>query len=385
MIHALVSMTEVTKFAWCKMKKLCIHIYTSYSDYTKNEQTLLWDNEVNKDAQTVRAVFNEDTIVDIPVTAVTDKQKKNLNIGEALDPLREIQLANYDECHIVLNTHGAAGVNDLSDEVVKAVVSLVSNHEIKITQISALQCNGLKGLTASEYRQKNQMTPQHQNVADKPASMSILQGKLGNLETKIEQSFSIHGFMEAYDPVIESSKVVALLLHGSKKSLSVKTKLPKEDDLQALRSYIDICRTCTDKASKDYMNATNKLGKILHKMTQNICLYLQGKEDFDDRNKILLETIFPDPTDRSNATDLDFEHGYKRWLKNHKATSVERLTVFEDYCHMEQAKVELEQSSSTPISISALCHGKLGHFTQNASKNAFKSVGRPELERSCTL
>jgi hypothetical protein len=376
-------MAEVTQFAWCKMKKLCIHIYTSYSDYTKNEQRLLWDNEVNKDAQTVRAVFSEDTIVEIPVTAVSGKQRRYLNIDEALEPLHEVQLADYDECHIVLNTHGAAGVNDLSDEVVKAVVSAVSNHEVKITQISALQCNGLKGLTASENRQKDLMTPVHKNVGSKPASMSILQGKLSNLETKIVQSFSIHGFMSAYDPVTESDEVEKLLLHGSAKSLSVKTKPAKEENLQELERCVDICSTATNKTSTEYIHATNELGKLLHKMTQNICLYLQGREDLDDRNKILLQKVFANSNDHIDATDVDFELEYKRWLKRHKITSTERLDVFRDYCptNTKQVKVEHDEKARTSISISALCHGDVGYFTKNVFKEHI--VVTPELDKTC--
>lgn len=360
------------------MKKLCIHIYSSYCDYTKNEQRLLWDNEVQKDAQTVRAVFNEHTIVDIPVTAVESKQKRHLDTYGALEPLREIKFADYDECHIVLNTHGAAGVNDLSDEVVKAVVSAVSNHDIKITQISALQCNGLKGLSSDEYRRKNPMTPMHQNVSNKPSSMSILQAKLSALETKIEQSFAIHGFMQAYDPVSESDKVEMLLLHGSTMSLSVKTKLAEEDNLE-VKKYIDICSTAEDKSSKEYISATNELGKLMHQMKLNICRHLQGKEDLDERNQTLLSTI------RSTSpvnTDTDFEREYKRWVKKHKVSSTERLNVFKAYCPEEEVKEELGQQKGIPASIAALCNGDQGFFTKSAS---YRDRFVPHLDRNCTF
>ena len=388
MIHTVVSKTEVTNFAWCKMKKLCIHIYTSYSDYTKNEQRLLWDNEVTKDAETVRAVFSEDTVVDIAVSAVEGKQKKLININSALEPLHQALLAEYDECHIVLNTHGAAGVNDLSDEVVKSVVSLVSNHEINITQISALQCNGLKGLTALEYRQKNQMVPMHQHVSDKPASMAILQGKLNNLETKIQQSFSIHGFSEAYDPVSESDKVEKLLLQGSRKSLAVKTKLAKEEDYQVLQACIDICMTTQDRGAKEYINATNELGRLLHKMKQNICQHLQGREELDDRNQLLLRAVLEGSNTHNPPSETEFEREYKRWLKKHKASSAERLEVFQPYCtigqvRVEPGKVNIEPDNDRmPVSISALCYGNMGHFTKCTIS---KSGLAPELERGCTL
>ncbi|MFJ1267592.1 hypothetical protein ACD661_03355 [Legionella lytica] len=356
------------------MKMLCINIYTSYSDYTKNEQTLLWNNEVNQDSQTVRAVFHNDTVIDIPVVA----QKRYLNVDEMLEPLRTIQFRGYDECHIVLNTHGAAGVNDLSDEVVKSVVSFISNRDIKITQISALQCNGLKGLTASEYREKHPMTPAHQNVSDKPASMSILQGKLCNLETQIEQSFSIHGFTGAYDPVREKDKVERLLLNGSPTSLSVKTKLAAEEDCHTLQKYIEICKTCTNKTSKEYIQATNALGKLLHKMNQNICLYFQGVQKLDDRNKILLQKVLADS--RVEENDVSFGREYKHWLKKHKMGSDERLAVFQGYCPVEPVpRVDIEKNRA---SFSALCYGHFGYFTKSISKQI---APIPELDRACTF
>lgn len=358
------------------MKMLCINIYTSYSDYTKIEQRLLWNNEVNQDSQTVREVFHNDTVVDIPIVA----KKRYLNVDEVLEPLRSIQLRGYDQCHIVLNTHGAAGVNDLSDEVVKSVVSFVSKQEIKITQISALQCNGLKGLTASEYRQKNPMTPEHQHVSDKPASMSILQGKLNNLGTQIEQSFSIHGFREAYDPVHERNKVERLLRNGSTSSLSVKTKLATEEDYQAIQGYVHTCKTCTEKDSKEYITATNELGKLLHKMTQNISLYLQKIQTLDDRNQILLQKVLANAGVGEDA--LDFGKEYKRWLRKHKMTSDERLAVFQDYRPVEQVScVEIEKNRA-PISAAALCYGHFGYFTKSISK---QMASVPEIDRSCTI
>lgn len=299
-----------------------------------------------------------------------------------LSPLYEVKLADYDECHIVLNTHGAAGVNDLSDEVVKAVVSAVSIHEINITQISALQCNGLKGLTAIENKQKDLMAPEHKEVGSKSASMAILQGKLNHLKTKIEQTFSIHGFMSAYDPATESDKVERLLLRGSAKSLSVKTVQAKEENIQTVNECIDICRTATNKGSLEYINATNELAKLLHKMKQNISLYLQGREDLDDRNKILLQKVLGDSNVEGDATNVDFQREYKRWLRTHKITSTERLDVFQGYCAAIQVNVEPEKTR-TQLSISTLCYGNIGYFTKIVSEK--DTVVIPEVDRSCTF
>ena len=135
----------------------------------------------------------------------------------------------YPQCHIVLNTHGASGKNDLKDDAVQMVVKDLSQKNTAITQISALICNGMSGLSAKEAREAHASmykrdSPEFQRFAEKPASMQILQQKLNSMSTDRAQNFEIQGFCGPYDPDEDKNDIIALLHGESPALLKVNTK-----------------------------------------------------------------------------------------------------------------------------------------------------------------
>lgn len=357
---------------------------------------MLWNAEIEIDKNTIHSVFQEDTIIDLQVQASTDKGAKKEEIARCvIEPLRQTSLNDYQECHIILNTHGAASSNDLSDEIVKEVVAFISNHEIKIVQMSALQCNGLKGQTAREYREANPFTPQHQQVNDKPSSMAILQAKLSSMHTQIQQSFPICGFMTAYDPKKDRNKVEELLLNGSSVSLTVATQQAPKEELQVVRQHIKICKKYAEKQAKglnissdfmsQYSQATNAFGRILHKMTQNIGNYLGGTQQLTAASIVLYETVTgsPAPTEPSQKPiPQEFTHQYKRWLKNNKMSSPARLKILEAYCELEATvEAQITKPAEKPCKVRDeqlpaffLCYGKSAMFSLKNAKEPNESI-----------
>lgn len=339
------------------MKKLCIHIYTSYEE--NDEQKKVWNAEIKTDAETVHSVFANDKIIDLRIPVLNGKKYRKDYIDQCIEPLVNESLEEYEACYIVLNTHGAARSSDLSDEIVKKVVITVSNDEIKILGIFALQCNGLKERTFSEYRSANPCAPQHQNLRNKPSSMAILKEKLMVLKTQCQQIFPIYGFTTAYDP--ENKELVEkLLLEGSEPSLPVTIDKVQDENYRDLNQCIDLCRK-HDK--EQYDTVTNKLSKALEKITQNIRDYLEGRSALDKGSTALYKAVLRNSSysGDNKPSFPDFNILYKRWFKEHKMSSVERLSVLQAYCDEGMKK----QAKSLETSASALCLGGIGMFDQN--------------------
>ena len=116
-------------------------------------------------------------------------------------------------------------------------------------------------------------------------------------------------------------------------SVHVTTKAQPNEDFLYLKNCIMLCRNHANESnSRQYIKATNELGKILHKMKQNISAYLEGHEALSVRSEALLQAILRVVNVRvEDLSPYKFEHAYKQWLKAHKMYSEERLAVLEAY------------------------------------------------------
>ena len=193
-------------------RKLCILISSEYltdtSSHADAAKWQLWNTEVARDLETVENTLTDHDVVQIKIPVLSNIQYCTRIVENALKAINE----SYETCHIVLNSHGASGRHDLKDDVVQMVVRDLSEKNIKITQLSSLQCYGMSALSAEEARTIPTMRlngPKKQGA--RKASMEILKGKLNATITQGTQEFDIRGFDKAYDPILDQSEVMDVL------------------------------------------------------------------------------------------------------------------------------------------------------------------------------
>lgn len=334
--------------------KLCIILSSEYSPGTENY--VRWNHEVATDLATIRTTLHHHDFIEIKIPAIGGIQAVNKAVKEALETMRK----QYPQCHIVLNTHGASGKNDLKDEAVQMVIRDLSQKNTEITQISALLCNGMSGLSTTEVSEAEAMkyrraSPEFKKLAAKPASMQILQQKLNSMTTDKAQNFKIQGFCGPYDPEEDKDDIVDLLLGKSTEILEVSIKphfvLSPSQEAENLSISIHLVQEYKDSGrtpDKKYDTATNVLGAALTKMKSNISAFLKQDYILDAEYWPLLDALehyvahnHKNPKavpDKLNAHNFDAV--YQRWLKENKVFSTARITVIEAYAQAIRDKSE---------------------------------------------
>lgn len=337
--------------------KLCIIIS---SEYPETESVM--NNEVQQDLATV-----EETLADYTCIKITIPVKSSEVYAKKLtaEVLKEIP-KHYANCHIVLNTHGAGGANDIKDEVVKMVVQDMSEKGVPITQLSALQCNGMLGLSAAEVRAANPMTPEHKKVYAKKASMEILCEKLNAMTTAEQQNFAVRGFVSAYDPIEDHAKIVDLLNGEGGVAITVSTQpyIPFSPTHHA-REILDnvaVIKECLTKGnyqlSREYISANNMLGLAITDMREKLLFHIESGGLIPEIYLPLLEAVSTYASNPPHGrlpvsvplSARDFKSMYKHWLKDYKVHSSERLDVFRKYAET----MCVEASTSTKARLRSL-------------------------------
>lgn len=324
--------------------KLCIIISSEYDESRGNldrDKHRAWNAEVQRDLNTVKNTLQDHQWVDIRIPADSSQQSMSKIVS---DHLAKLKITPPTECHIVLNTHGAAGKKDVSDEAVKMVVSAVSHQRAEITQISALICHGMTALGAKEANEQDLMRPEHAPaLREKKATMQILREKLNALSTDIAQNFPIRGFESGYDPEEDEDLIREVLLGHTEPALLVSTQVTaptsRVEDAQKILDNIEIVRRYKtlkkphEEETKAYNTATNSLGNTLTHMRNQVVSYLYRDETLEYEYWVLLKTIQIYAENQDPPLTLksarDFDHIYKKWLKDHKVLSHERIKLLE--------------------------------------------------------
>lgn len=366
-------------------EKLCIILQ---SDYTTNPKALAttWQAEVVADTATVTQALtgHKQIIIKIPTEA---KPRAVMALVErALQDITQ----PYSSCHIVLNTHGAAGSSDLTDAAVKTVLLDVSKHLIPVSQLSALQCNGMSALSSAEQRAADPMRATHAVTRGKESSIGILHKKLNSMKTAIPQDFKIIGFSQAYDPVLDKALVNAVLNGTSTNCMEVKTTTPElyEAYLEDLLGSIAIIQSATSSENRTgaaYNSAGNILGEALDEMKKDLKASFQDHINIEPKNKPLFEalTIYAKTLEKPlDASSLDYV--FRQWSKKNKLYSEARLDVFIQY-HSILSAAQEQNSPTRELSLEQTPKGaaKIGIFapskedTQAQAQTPSKEPGFP--------
>lgn len=313
------------------MTNLCITLRSIYSAEDDPHGEL--NQEVEIDSETIRAALDDHKIVEITIPTRASRDQVDQIIRQYIS---EISLS-FQYCHIVLNTHGVPGRSDLMNGAVQEVIKHLSHRNTSVTQISALQCNGMQN-RFSDAQEKG-----YTNIGrpSRPSCLQRLKSKLEHTQTSIPQSFKIYGFLLAYDPIVDKHKVVALL-QGVGISLVVNTHvqppITHADYLREIGESINevlIEKIEGAQVTDTYSKATNVLGNVFKIMKENIKAYLQGDAELAFENKALYDRLclFAEqstPTIHLNAQE--FDNICSQWFKTYKVRSHERLDVLKDYC-----------------------------------------------------
>ena len=330
--------------------KLCINIYSDYKS-TNEKDYQGWINEIAADSNTIHDVFNENTgyrVISIGIPA-----GKN-NAGFSIDT--KLKLINFDgvkECHLVLNTHGAAGNSDLSDNVIKDIIKYLSCIDVKVSALTALQCNAFKSetLEVAENRVGFKLNERFGGVRLNPSSMKILQGKLNALELKTVQKFIMRGFKNPYNPIMDKNEVIELLQGNAGEKLEVhtrETQLPdkKIERINCAITYVrDVNANATIKDITCWNIATNCLGLVFKEMLEEIknhfntdspCALNEASRRLYEgvKQHAISENTLKEKADFSN--NKEFLTQYKAWSKINslkKPDNNNRLDLLTTYCN----------------------------------------------------
>lgn len=347
-------------------KDLCVSIKSQYDDFYVGAEA--WNNEVESDSLSVEITLLTHTIVPIEIDSnITDPQIIAKKVREKLTA--EIQDKDYETCHIVVNTHGAAGVSDLPDLAAQTILQVVSDKNIKITQLSLLQCNAMSAKGGKG-----------------TSSADILRGKLCSTQTSIPQEFKIVGPTKAYDPE-KNEELVSNILNGDDSdeqiaSLTVIAKGPVSEEKYALGVLADIQliedtqkslppnldarnkehREIIKKAKEtpSYSNAANSIQGLLEKMKSELRDgYIQKTPSIKSEHAALHSSL--QRYAQSNGMSLDsaddLDKVYEGWMKQNRTASSERLDVCREYCKTSIAK-EKCVSSKTQLQADKAMHEK---------------------------
>lgn len=325
--------------------KLCFIISSVYPDTVEP----IWNEEVAEDLITAKDILNDHKVVEIriPVIAGSSSSKRLLDSA-----LTEIDRSEATECHIVLNTHGTPGHNDIRHQLVADLVQYLSQKGIQITQISALMCDGMtyQSLEQACKLSRNRYATYVTKIRVREPSMVTLQKILNALTTDIPQNFTIRGVDYAYLPKDAHDDVVGIIRGERGETLSVTTQtehVSPELYVAQIRDHVACIRNKTSISVKDYNKAADFLGKVLFKMKSIVFHHIRNNTVSALASECLplytaLTAYLSSLTDRgSELNTKNFESVYKGWLKDKKLCSEERLTVLE-----EHGKLYLEAHAS---------------------------------------
>jgi hypothetical protein len=331
-----------------KHNKLCIIINSEYptksSSASEYQERRTWAEEVAIDLGTIKTTLDDHDHLQINIPVIANIQSMTRIVEEALKTITH----SYHTCHIVINSHGASGQNDLKDDVIRMIARDMSEKHIQITQISALICNGMSALSAKEARGHPSMRSEHSSPArGKKASMEILQEKLNATITQTEQQFQIRGFYKAYSATEDQDEVSAVLKGTGGIALEVRTpvfyELNPEQHAQKIRDSVAVIKSYSGRAfdkdtppPHDYNAASNMLGEVIAGMQKNVSDYLDSKQPLAPENIPLLEAIKKYQTDHGAAEPTNgqsFNQSYKQWLKDNKIKAPDqiRMLVLEEH------------------------------------------------------
>ncbi|MFJ1267593.1 hypothetical protein ACD661_03360 [Legionella lytica] len=307
----------------------------------------IFNEEVELDRQTVKALFSECIELNVPAGSLnrTKLTQQKAELSKLMRLLKEI---NESEVTIVLNTHGVPGKYDIDTSFITALVQQLSAEHIKINTLYALMCDGFTKRKATDDTARYR-TSISEGASPKPSSMAILRTKLNNLETKIEQFFPIKGFSSPYTPNQANSMIIKFLRNENVgETIYAHTKEQKGEDFRYLLNCIILCRNAPAPNNPAYIKASNALGILLHEIRQHINKYLNGIDEGLYKGAIPLfkEVVSFAKLSTDNLTAIHFEHQYKRWIKEYKLTSTKRLDILEGYCYYEKQIQEVKTTYS---------------------------------------
>lgn len=236
--------------------------------------------------------------------------------------------SQWEDCHIILNTHGASGCSDLQDEVIKKLIQKLSEYDIAVSKITALMCNGFKVNVPTE----EDMESSYRSSSFYRASMQILQSKLAALTTKIPQCFPIRGLDEPYDTVLDRDMVINLLKGEYGKELCVVTKpeIKKRVDYESIRNAVKVCGLGIKGA--EYDKAGNVLAKVLVEMKNSVKHFFMKGGELNKEYHSFYDAVLSHDNFIEKPKFLDFSDAYEKWIKEVGLSNPLRLKVFSDYC-----------------------------------------------------
>lgn len=322
------------------MKKLCIVLSSSYDKNCPG----FFNTEVQQDLEIVREALEDYQLLEMVIPAVAGNQLSKKKIRHILN-LLDIQ--EPTQCHIVINTHGSPGYSDIRHECIIDLVDYLSRMNIEITQISALQCEGMKRLENSLNQYKTPWSGSAKMVS-KDSNLHKLQRKLNALTLQISQQFKIYGFDEAYVPFENKLEIINLLTGNSGHELAVNI-LSKPilttsyfyqilDGVEQLLNHQNLPRA-------SYRKLANFFSKLQHDMKENILLALYQHQEIPKDSELWplwqsLNQYANETMQHFNAENpLHIASVYKNWLKNHKLYSFERLNIFKEFAHISLNKI----------------------------------------------
>lgn len=310
-------------------------ISSLYPDTVNDHQML--NEEVQIDSQTVKDLFDDTLELLVPAGSLTKGQLLSLkaDLYRLITPLK---INQETAVNIVLNTHGTPGKHDIDISFIFELVQQLSAEHIRINTIYALMCDGFTKRKATDgpTRYKTSLTFLESSPI-KPSSMANLCVKLNHLETKITQAFPIKGFTRPYIPNKQKKMIIDLLLDKEVgETVYAHTQKQKKEDYNMLLSSIALCRSNISPQDPAYITASNALGKLLHTIKQHIFEYIAGRSDLYEGCINLFDAILKNTSVNPKLiTQTQFEHLYRRWVKENKLTSCVRLNILEDYCNYQ--------------------------------------------------
>lgn len=329
--------------------KLCIIISSEYATSVTN--STLWNDEVQADLNIVKATLHDYEQVEIGIPAGAGLLTVNKLVKHVLDNIHTY----YPTCHIVLNTHGVPGKCDLKHEITQMIVRELSRRNTVIIQISALLCDGMTHQTVEQAQDAQRMKYFSSNIIllPKAASMSILQQRLSTMVTHIAQDFKIRGFTYAYIPENAKDEIIGLLNGHGGQTYTVSTQsyiAPSPDqyieELSSSMQLIKEYRNANTKPDDKYGRATNILGVVLTSMKENILAHIKNGHPLASESQPLLDAIENHIVEQNMSSDAvmqslnaqNFDSIYRRWLKDNKIYSKERMIVLKNHLTLYQSR-----------------------------------------------
>jgi hypothetical protein len=318
--------------------KLCTIINNEYPESYQE-----FNEEVQRDLVTIKETLSDHCFIEITIPVIAGLKSARKLVQTALSVVH----SGYATGHIVLNTHGIPGKSDLRHDIVQIVVKHLSEKHIAITQLSALLCDGMVPESIDEAIKEHtkRLIAFPVKINLRAASMNVLQNRLNGMVTQIGQHFDIRGFDYAYLPEEARSEVIDVLRGQGGLVLSVTTIAftpptseqyvnQISDSISVMQQY---CALDNPQEHKDYQVATNTLGLILASMKKNVLDFLNGEQSLAIENEplwIAVKTYHRDfgitvPLDSQNFTGI-----YKKWLKEKKVYSSERIQVLSDHARI---------------------------------------------------